>query len=173
MSIFSLAAIFGILLNTVGADLIVVKPTPVIDSLEDLAGDPQFANIKLFLMKDFWEHSALKGARTGTKERKLLDRIMSDANFSFVDSQEWKDEASYSSPKVSKFVDRALGEDTAGILLSWWAKFIPMLACFTREMEDLPKVKEFVQNSHVSKESFGGGTLNSLYSHTINPYMEN
>ena len=102
MSIFSLAAIFGILLNTVGADLIVVKPTPAIDSLEDLVDDPQFAHFKPLLVKNFWGHSTLKVARPGSKGRKLLDRVMSDPNASFADIRKLNDEMSNSSLKLAR-----------------------------------------------------------------------
>ena len=172
ISIFSLAAVFGILLNTVGADLVVTKQPPAIDSLEDLLDDPQFAHSKPVVLAGFPEYSVLEYSRPGSKERRLFDRMMKDPEHSFVSPEAFAAESFYFSSKISDFLQLLFGDEIALVLVSFFAQFVPICTCFMRDSEELAGLKKFVHQQYIAKETFGGGTLNAIYSHQTHPYIE-
>ena len=172
ISIFSLAAVFGILLNTVGADLVVTKQPPAINSLEDLLNDTDFANFKSVVWAGFPEHSVLEKSLPGSKERRLFDRMMEDPESSFIDLEDFAAESFYYSSKLSDLLQMLFGDEMAFVLSSFFARFLPIAACFMRDSKELEQVKEYVDQLYISKETFGGGTMNLIYSHQTHPYIE-
>ena len=67
IAVFSSILVSGILLNIVGADLIVKRGPPVIDSLDDLLNSP----MKPVLPKRFFSYAMAKSSPPGTKMNKL------------------------------------------------------------------------------------------------------
>lgn len=170
---FSLAAIFGILLNTVGADLVVKKEPRVIDSLDDLVDDPQFSHIRVLLLKNLYEHPLIEGSPAGSKVNKLWNRINQKSETSLLDFNRFNDQDFYNTPEYTQVMDSIIADDVAFIFVTYFAFFFEKGACYAKQLKNLDKIRDIGRKMYLAKETFGAGTLNVMLSPGIHPYVEN
>lgn len=159
-SAFVVFAVTGILRNTVGANLIVMRSPPTIDSLDDLFG----SKVTPLLFTDFYEHQAIRKAVPGTRLYKLQQfiekRHLEPNAKAFIDGFEEK-ERNYLAEKM-----RADGSPL--ILSTAFTSHFHYIICFAKGSKNFGHFKRF----HHSSETFAAGTMTGLLSNKIHPYAE-
>ena len=163
MSLFCLTAIFGTLLNTVGADLVVIKPPPVIDSLDELLE----STLTPLISRNFYSWDLIQNSPPGSKLSKLWQRVNQNLNEStFILS---RDNEMDNLPMLSKQLDRLNRSEIALLIPQSFAKNIPEGLCLARKNK---MIQDLGENIHIAKELFAPGTLNAVYSHKTHPFSE-
>ena len=165
MAVFSSILISGILLNTVGADLIVKRGPPVIDSLNDLLN----SNMKPLMLKKLNGYALVKRAPPGTILNKLWQRMV----------QEGLNETVFDVPEVIDLTKTAeISLDLANKVVESESAFIGLYidelvirtgVCYSRSDEVFRKLGERL---HISKELLAEGVITGLFSNGIHIYIE-
>lgn len=164
LSIFALVAVFGILLNTVGADLIVLKEPPTIDSLDDLLDDPMHRSVKPIVSRSLHEYHFVKDSLPGSQLHRLWQRMSEDLNTTTMEFVEGGDASVYT-PVSNKI----LNGEAVFVTTHKFALYVPVITCFAR---DFPSLNEVGESIYIAKKLFASGTLNAFYSHQTHPYVE-
>lgn len=156
VSIFFLITICGILLNTVGADLIAVVMPPKVNSLDDLLK----GQLQPYISKNLYLYEMLRTADKGSKYNQLWNRIQSHegAVISFdLKSPHFMED-------FNKLVDDIDSSKAAFILPdAFLVEGFKSAAClYFKKMENTTKAEQL----------FAPGILTSLMSWKIHPYTE-
>lgn len=157
LCLFVMAAIFGILLSTIGADLVARPRVSVIDSLDDLLKSP----IKPLIVKKFWMYNTLKMSIPGTKINQLHERIMQHPNESIfnIDADNIVNEFG----RVTAKIDEIYESKYALLLPASITEYVFAAACIIS-----PKS---VSHLYHAKEPFAPGILAGVYSNEAHPYI--
>ena len=158
-SLFALFAISGILLNTVGANLIVRRMSHTIDTLDDLLDSSMLPMVA----QGLFEQQAIFTASRGTKLyqlMRLLERHEPDSLIK-IDRQSLQQDITYFLPKM---MDRK----AALILTKQFADYLATGACFLRRLGNFHNLHRL----RLSSESFAAGIMTFLTSNMIHPYSE-
>ena len=167
ISVFSSILISGILLNTVGADLIVKREPPLIDSLNDLLS----SNMKPIMMKKVTGYESVRTSPQGTKLNKLWQRMIKDGlDETTVDVANGRLEVNVETTDIlSKLTGKALKSEIAVIAPVFNAFLLRLGGCY---LKSYPELNELAKRIHVSKGLLGQGIMSSIYSNKIHVYTE-
>lgn len=150
--------IYGILMSTVGADLVVQITPPRIESLDDLLN----SEITPVIFKKLFLLNILKASPSSGKMNKLFDKIMKNPNESLFD---------INVNDVSEMMPRFLSL-AAEIDQSKKAIMIPNSVVETFMIFGCTLFPQKVENTHAGYDLFAAGTLSGVMSKKIDPYLE-
>ena len=158
-SLFALFAIHGIILNTVGADLVVIREKPPIDSLDDLLRE----GLTPILVNNSFECNILKTSRNNSEQHQLWQRVQERKSALTPD---------YENPgsTMQVIMDKMWNQEAVVLLPESCAEQAALASCL------MESNKGDDENSapaiHFSKETLSKGMLTGLMSHGIHPYTE-
>lgn len=164
-SLFALFAIHGILLNTVGADLVVKYQPATIDSMDDLL----VSNLRPLMVNNLFVHYILKASPPGSKENKLWLKMQEEIDRSLI-----KADGSNTAlmPSIGQAVVTEVAERRAAYIgPDFFAHAMFGGSCLLSS-SPMKMVRQFAQCVHISRQGFAEGVLTSLMSHKIHPYTE-
>ena len=162
ISLFALFAILGILLNTVGAELVVKKEPPVIDSLNDLLN----TTITPMVLGQQVDIEYLKSSRPGSELNHLYIRMMEEHSYKSFSLEGY---GLGGLKEFLSFVTKLDNHEGAFIAFTFCAEYTREIMCASK---GIPEIKDLGNKLHVSSESFATGLSTFLFSHQIHPYVE-
>lgn len=167
VSIFVLIGIFGILLNTVGADLIVKKKASVIDSVDDLLE----SGILPLVQKRLFEYEMFRSSIPGSQVHKLWVVMQRDLNNSIFDYDLSAGDGGVGAIDIAvKTLSRVNRSESAMVMQDVNAHHFRAGVCYSKRQFN--KLYEIFKAIHVSSEKFAGGMVSTLMSNQIHPYTE-
>lgn len=163
VALFSLFGVNGILLSTVGANLIAKRSPPKIDTLDQLLESPAIPTVVTNLLS--WD--AIKSSPVGTKVHQLKQKIDHNRpNSMFTVDFTGNQLGNEAIAQVSGQINQINEGKKALVMARAYGKYALDASCFTRSIID------FSDRVHVSSESFAAGMFTSLMSNNIHPYIE-
>lgn len=164
ISIFALVAIFGVLVNTVGADLVIKKEPSVINSLDDLLND----RMKPVLPKRLFAYHLAQVSPPGSKLNQLWQRMRREG----LNETTWDIDLTNTAnvlPRFLELFDR-MNQSRAAILVPHASvPWVHTVACF---MKQYKVMNEIGQSLHVASELFAPGMITGIMSNRIHVYAE-
>lgn len=162
-SIFTLIAVFGFLLNTVGADLVYKKEPSVIDSFDDLIN----SQLQPAVLKKLAEYQLIKYSLPGSELNKLWIKMNENLDKSILDIDL---ENTQNALSILTKCFKQINQSEIAILINENnAKNIKTAACF---MKNYPDINDIANRIHISKDLFATGIYTGLLSNNIHPLTE-
>lgn len=155
-SLFILFAVFGVLLNTVGANLVVKRSPHRIDTLDDLLA----SNRTPMVLNTFFAYRAIQSAPHGSKLYQLKQKMNQRTSQSIVNVFEMK--------QVQQLQDKMIKNTAVLLLMQKVAENIMGTTCFMKGLDNF----EDTDRLHLSSESFASGVVTGILSNRIHPYAE-
>lgn len=157
-SVFMLTGVFGILLNTLGSNMIVKREPHPIDTLNDLlmSGRTPMVSSALFAGR------VIESAPEGTKLHQLR-KLIKHVNANLDDKTDYDQ---FFAHGIVSFTTRLTNYSAVYLLAREWASILTRLACFFKGRFDA------ADRLHLSRESFASGIMTSIMSTKIHPYPE-
>lgn len=162
-SLFTLFAVFGLLLNTVGADLIVKKSPPTIDSLDDLLN----SRMQPVIIRRLFEYELIKASPSGSKLNKVWNRMNENLNVSLFDFDE--SNTAQAMPTVMNLFKKLVSSKVALLLPQSSAIYVHWATCVLKKMNEFADI---AKRTHVASQLFAPGMITGLMADKIHPYPE-
>lgn len=162
-SLFTLFSVHGILFNTIGADLIVRKEPPVIDTLDDLLE----SNLIPVLNRKFTEYDLIKSSPPDHPLHKLWLRMQQNITKSIFDA-DLENEDIY--VKTNDLINRLMKSEVSIISPNSYSIHFHKISCLAQSY--IYSLYKFIRSAHFSKEKLAHGYSAVLFSNEIHPYTE-
>lgn len=164
-SLFTLFAIHGILLNTVGADLVVMNQPATIDSLDDLLSSP----LRPMILDNLFVYHILESSNPTQKANKLWLRVNEQKDKSLVKLDSANTVAMLL--QAQDIIDVVAGRRAAFVGPDFVSYAIIGLTCIFSGAA-IGDIQRLARTVHLSRKGFSQGIFTPLMSHKIHPYTE-
>ena len=157
-SLFMLFAVFGILLSTVGSNMVVKREPQPIDTLDDLLA----SNRTALVAGTLFAGRVIESAPERTKLHQLKKRVDSIT----INADDSAQINQFLSVGIQNFIDRLANHSAVYLMAEEWARTCMRISCFVKgRFQGLEKL-------HQSSESFASGIMTFLMSNKVHPYTE-
>ena len=160
-SLFALFAIRGVILNMVGADLVVISEKSPVDSIDDLLS----SDIMPMVLKNQFEHYLMQASPEGSKQHQLWLKIKDEMPHSVPFIQQES-----TSSTLHSMISQIWSHKAAMVQIEFIGSLLTYLSCV---LDFSATYGRSAVKMYASKEKVSRGMMTGLMSHQIHPYTEN